>query len=148
MPANTDPQFCANGIVSSVLVTAANTASDGGGTIGTNIFLVCTAGSNGTYIDAIRFIPTGTTANTATTATVGRIFVSTQASGATTSSNTYLVGEVNLPAQTADSSTAAVVPIDFPMGFRLPASASILVTTHAAPAANTSQRAIAFGGDY
>ena len=36
----------------------------------------------------VRWIATGTTANTATGATVGRVFISQQTSGATTSANT------------------------------------------------------------
>jgi hypothetical protein len=134
--------------VGSVLVTAANTSSQGGGTIGTDIFLAFTAdATNGSFIQRVRLLPTGTAATT-TTATVGRIFISTQASGATTSSNTYLVAEVTLPAIAADNASAAAIWYDVTLGIPVPASATILVTNHAAPAANTAWRAVVFAGDY
>lgn len=136
------------GRFSSVLVTAANTSSQGGGTIATDIFLAFTAGANGSYVDKLRFIATGTAANTATTATVARVFISTQAAGATTSANTFLYQEVTLPVVTADSSTAAGNAFDVPFGFRLPANVTILVTNHAAPAATTAWRADVNGNDY
>jgi hypothetical protein len=147
MPGNTLPQFAATGIVGSVLVTAANTSSAGGGTIATDIFLANTSGTNGTWIDFIRWIPVAT-APTAMTATTLRIFFSTQASGATTSANTYLVHETTGPASSADSATVGVPYIDVFIGQRLPASMTVLVTNHAAPAANSNWRAIVFGGDY
>ena len=148
MPANSDPIFTKNGKIGSVLVTAANTSSQGGGTIGTTIFLAFTAdATNGSFVQRVRLIPTATAATT-TTATVARVFVSTVASGATTSANTYLVAEITLPAIAADNASTAVQPFDVPLGFALPASGTILITTHAAPAANTAWRAVVIGGDY
>jgi hypothetical protein len=96
----------------------------------------------------VRFIPTATTANTVTTATVARVFLSSVTSGATTSANTFLIGELTLSAQTADSSTAQVNWFDLLLGFAVPASYTILVTNHAAPAANTAWRACVIAGDY
>lgn len=148
MPGNTDPIWTRNGKISSVLVTAANTSSQGGGTIGTDIFLAFTADStNGSFVQRVRLIPTATTPTT-TTATVARIFISTQASGATTSANTFLVAEVTLPAIAADNASAAAIYYDVTLGVPLPASGTILVTNHASPAANTAWRATVFGGDY
>lgn len=147
MAGNTAPQFTENGVLSSVLVTAANTSSAGGGTIGTDIFLVYTAPADGTYVEYVRFIPVATSP-TNTTATVGRVFVSSQSSGATTSANTYLMGEAALPLQAADNASSAVNAIDIPINCRLAANQSILVSNHNAPAANTNWRAIVVGGDY
>jgi hypothetical protein len=148
MPANTDAIFTKNGKVSSVLVTAANTSSQGGGTIGTDIFLVGTAdATNGSFAQRVRFIPTGTAATT-TTGTVGRVFLSTQASGSTTSSNTYLWQEITLPAVGADNASAQANFFDVMLNIPLPASMSVLATNHAAPAANTAWRAILIFGDY
>lgn len=148
MPANTDPIWTKNGKVGSVLVTAANTSSQGGGTIGTDIFLAFTADStNGSFVQRVRCIPTATTPTT-TTATVGRIFISTQTSGSTTSSNTYLWDEIVLPALSADNASGAVPEFDIILNIPLPASNTILVTNHAAPAANTSWRFTVIGGDY
>lgn len=148
MASNISPNFTKNGVFSSVLVTAANTSSQGGGTIGTDIFKVVTAdASNGTYVDRVDFMPTATTPTT-TTATVGRVFISSVTSGATTSANTMLYGEVVLPATNADNASTSVAPISVPLGFRLPAGYTILVTNHAAPAANTNWRANAIAGDF
>lgn len=149
MAANTEPIFSKNGKIGSVLVTAANTSSQGGGTIGTDIFLAFTAdATNGSFIRQVRFIVTATTANTASTATVGRVFISSVTSGATTSANTFMIAEITLPSLTADSSTAGASYIDIPLGFPIPASYTILVTTHAAPAANSAWRAVVIAGDY
>lgn len=148
MAANSNPRFTRNGQIGSVLVTAANTSSQGGGTIGTDIFLAETAdATNGNFVERVRWIPTATTPTT-TTATVARVFASSVTSGATTSSNTYLLAEVTLPAVSADNATTAVQPIDIPLGITLPAGWTILVTNHAAPAANTAWRATVIGGEY
>ena len=149
MPANTDPIFSKNGHVESVLITAANTSSQGGGTIGTDIFKAFTAdATNGSYVDRVRFIATATAANTNTTATVARVFLSSQTTGATTSANTWLLGEITLPVISADSSSVGQQPYDVVLGFAIPAGYTILVTNHAAPAANTAWRATVIGGDY
>lgn len=147
MPANTAPIFTKAPKVGSVLVTAANTSSQGGGTVGTDIFLAFTAGADGSYIDRVRLIPTGTAATT-TTATVGRIFISSIASGSTTSANTWLVGEITLPAIAADNASAAATLYELPLGIGIQGTYTILVTNHAAPAANTAWRAMVLGGDY
>lgn len=106
------------GYLGSVLVTAANTSSAGGGTIATDIFLAASGdATNGMYVAYVRFIPVAT-APTTTTATVGRVFISTVDSGATTSSNTYLYQEVTLPAIAADNATAANFFYDVVLGSR------------------------------
>lgn len=149
MAANTDPIFSKNGKIGSVLVTAANTSSQGGGTIATDIFLAFTAdATNGSFVRQVRWIATATTANTATSATVGRVFISSVTSGATTSANTYMIAEVTLPSVSADSSTVAAGYIDIALGFPIPAGFTILVTNHAAPAANSAWRAVVIAGDY
>ena len=142
------PQFTKNGVLGSVLVTAANTSSQGGGTIATDIFKALTADTtNGTFVEYVRWIPTATTP-TSTGATVGRVFASSVTSGAVTSANTVLLAEVALPIIAADSATLAVNWIDIPINCRLPAGWTLLVTNHAAPAANTAWRANVVGGDY
>ena len=145
---NTDPIFVATPIIPSVQITAANTSSQGGGTIGTDIFLVDTSGADGTFWGIARFIPTATTPTT-TTATVGRLFASTQSSGATTSANTYLLAEVTLPAIAADNTTTAVTWFDVPLNQAVQTGMSLLATNHAAPAANSAWRVILLrSGDY
>jgi secreted PhoX family phosphatase len=149
MPGNATPQFTKNGIAGAVRVTAANTSSEGDSTIGTSSFLVFTAdATNGSFVEFVRWMPRASVALTATTATVGRLFLSTQSSGATTNANTNLLAEVTLPSVTADSNSQGNSPIDIPLNIRIPAGQSLLATTHAAPAANTSWGVQAFGGDY
>ena len=148
MAGNAIPQFCKNGAIGSVLVTAANTSSQGGGTIGTDIFKAFTAdATNGSFVEYVRFIATATTPTT-TTATVGRLFLSSVTSGATTSANTYLIAEMALPATAADNASTAGNPFDIAINLRVPSGWTILVTNHAAPAANTAWRLMTIGGDY
>lgn len=128
--------------------TTANTKNDGTGTIGTDILLAYTAGSSGAYIDRIRLHPVGSTAATATTATVGRIYISTQASGATTNANTRLWQEVACPAQTTDQTTTATNPLDIPVGIRIASSDTILFSMHHAAAANTAWEVTVIASDY
>lgn len=147
MAGNATPQFTKNGVIGSAISSAANTSSSGAGTIGTNIWKILTAGSEGTFVECVRFLPVAT-ATTTTTATVGRVFASSVTSGATTSADTFLVAETVLPAVSAGSASTAVNNLDVPVNFRLPAGWTLLFTTHAAPASNTNWRATAFGGDY
>lgn len=148
MPGNATPQFTRNGNITAVRITAANTSSEGDGTIGTTNFLVFTADAvNGSYVDYVRWMPRAT-APAATTATVGRLFLSTVAAGATTSANTNLIWEGTLPSQNADNATNAVSWVDAPIAMRIPPGQTILATTHAAPAATTSWAAMAIAGDY
>lgn len=149
MSANGSPRFTKNGVVGSAIVTAANTKSDGTGTIGTDIFKVVSGdASNGTFLEKLRLAAIASVASSGTTLTVCRIFVSSQPSGATTSANTYLIAEVSLPVQTADSPTVPTNPIEVPLGFTLPPNYTLLVTNHLAPAVNTNWRATVFGGDF
>lgn len=141
------PNLATTPRLSSVRVTAANTSSQGGGTIGTDIFLVGSVGASGSFVDRVRFSPTAT-APTTTTATVGRVFYSTVSSGATTNANTFLIGEVTLSAIAADNASASAPMFDVPVSINLPAGSTILVTNHAAPAANTAWVATLIGADY
>jgi hypothetical protein len=148
MAGNNDPIYTKAGVVGAIAVTAANTSSQGGGTVGTDIFLAFTAdATNGSFIRELRWSLAESTIATASTATVGRVFISSVGSGSTTSSNTHLWAEVALASQTP-SSTVAGSPIVIPLNLILPAGYFILVTNHAAPAANTHWKAIVVGGNY
>jgi hypothetical protein len=149
MPKNIDPPFTNAQKYGGVEITAANTRSDGVGTIGTDIFLVGTASaSEDAFLKRIELWPTASVAATATTATVARAFLSTQSSGATTAANTQPIGERALASQSAANSTTAVSPIVIPFNDTVPAGTSVLVTNHAAPATNTRWKAIAYWGEY
>ena len=148
MPGNNDPIWSKVGDIQAIAVTAANTSSQGGGTIGTDIFKAFEAdATNGGYVRELRWSLAESTIATASTATVGRVFVSSVTSGTTTSSNTHLIAEVALASQTP-SSTLAGVPVVIPLDFALPPGYTILVTNHAAPAANTHWKAVVVGGKY
>lgn len=148
MAANTSPIFPLTPNIGCAVPTAGNTKSDGQGTIGTDIFKAFTAGAAGAYVSKVKWTPTATAAATATTGTVGRVYVSSATSGAVTSANTFLLGEVALVSQTADSSTTPIVSLEVPINQAIPAGWTILVTNHVLPAASSAWQATVFGGDY
>lgn len=148
MAANTSPIFSLTPQIGVGAATAANTVGDGGGTIATDIFKVFTAGADGAWVSRIRFQAASSAAATNTTATVARVFVSSITSGATTNANTFLIAEVGLGVVAADHSTNATNPVDIQLNFALPASWTILITNHAAPAANTRWMATVYAGNY
>ena len=150
MPANTQPIFSLTPNVSSVTLTttAANTSSAGGGTVGTDIFKVFTTGSNGSFIQKIRFMSVASSANTTGVATTLRIFISSVGSSTTSASDTFLIGEVSVPAIASDNSTNATNYYDFILNVPVQASRFIHVSQHVAQTTNQNWVATAFGGDY
>jgi uncharacterized protein with beta-barrel porin domain len=128
--------------------TTANTKSDGVGTIGTDMLLLFTSGADGSFLNKIRFSPSASVAATATTASVIRVYLSTQSSGATTNANTHLIGEIAAPSQTADQTTTATNYLELPLGFAIQTGYSVLFSMHHAAAANTSWKGVCFAGDY
>lgn len=149
MAANTSPIFPLTPNVSWVAVGgAANTNSDGTGTIGTNIYKAFTAGANGSYIYRVRLSPVATTAATATAATVLRLYISSITSGSTTQTNTMLFAEVAAAAQTADQTTIATNYLEVVCNFIIPASYTVLISSHIVNNASTSWTGAVWGGDY
>lgn len=149
MPANTSPIFALTPNIGLAKVTAANTNSDGTGTVATDIFKAFTSGANGSWVARAIWSPVATAAGTGTAATVGRIFLSTIGSGSTTGGvNTWALGEVTLAAVTADSSSAPVNELALALSFAIPTGYFIHGTNHAAPNANTSWQLMVVGGDY
>lgn len=121
-------------------ISAANTAKDGTGTIGTNIFTIFTAdATNGSRIDSIRIKPLGTNV-----ATVLRVFVNNGATNATASNNS-LISEQTMLATTvtevaAQTDTIIALDIVLKPGYKLN------ITIGTAVAAGFAVTAI--GGDY
>lgn len=151
MAVNTAPIFTLTPVIAAATwlpATTANTKSDGTGTIATDILLVMTGGTNGSFINKVRLSPSASAAATNTTATVARLYLSTQSSGATTSSNTHLIAEVACPAQSADQTTTATNFVEIPCGFYIPSTQSLLVSMHHAAAASTAWHVVAFAGNY
>lgn len=145
MPANTAPIYSIAGHVESVATNntglivgpTANTALDGTGTL----YKLFTAGSNGSYVQKVRFRPVGSPA-----ATVCRIFISS--STTTNATNTWLYDEITLSAITL-SQTAATSVLEIPMNFALPASYLLYVTFGTSTgSAGTGYSVVAIAGDY
>src|ERR1700675_5094698 len=98
MAQNTSPIFSLVPNVSAAQLvngTTASARSDGVGTIGTDLLKAFTAGANGSFISRARISAYATTPTTET-ATIIRLFLSTQASGATTAANTFLIQELGV----------------------------------------------------
>ena len=152
MAQNTSPIFVLTPSIGTPVTftssTTANTKSDGTGTIGTDILKAFTAGSNGSYVSSVRFSPAASAAATATAATTLRVFLSNKTSGSTTNADTWLFQEIAAAAQTADQTTTATYYLEVPINRIIPASYTILVSSHIALNANTMWQAIVFGGDY
>jgi len=151
MAGNSQPQFTRQGNIGSALFggTALATSDGSGGTFGTSMVVVFSADStNGSYVEAIRILGVASTAATATAATVVRVYVSNTNTGSSSTTTSFLIAELALPAITADQTTTATNWYDLPLGFRLPASYYITVSSHIVNNANTNLRAVVFGGDY
>jgi hypothetical protein len=137
MPANTAPIFT---LLPEILwnssVTAANTTTDL--TSGT-IYDVFTGGTNGSYVQKIRFRHVGTNV-----ATVVRVWIN-NGGVTTTSANNTLFDEITIAANTV-SQTAASTNYELPLNFALPPSYRIYVTTGTVLAAGLDVTVI--GGDY
>ena len=145
MPANINPIYSIAGRVDSVannnsgLVVGptATTAQDGTGTM----YKAFTAGSNGSYVQKIRFRPVGTTA-----ATVARVFVSSNTT--TSNTNTWLYDEITLPAVTL-SQTAATSVFELPVNAALPANYLLYVTFGTSTgSAGNGYSVVTIAGDY
>ena len=137
MPANTAPIFT---LLPEILwnnsVTAANTTTDL--TSGT-IYDVFTGGTNGSYVQKIRFRHVGTNV-----ATVVRVWLN-NGSVTTTALNNTLFDEITIAANTV-SQTAASTNYELPLNFALPPSYRIYVTTGTVLAAGLDVTVI--GVDY
>ena len=148
---NTAPIFTGTPKVGFTTITTAQNNSQGSGTVGTNIYVGFSAGTNGSYLQKVRFTLGGATANTASTAAVLRVYISTVNTGTTTQANTYLYQEVTAASQTPNvvtTLTGATYPIDVPLNFAIPTGQYVLVGVSAVTSANTVWNAITFGGDY
>jgi hypothetical protein len=145
MAANTSPIYSIVGATDStafnntgtVTGPTANTAQDGSGTL----VKAFTAGTNGSYVQKIRFRPVGSPA-----ATVCRVFISTSSS--TSATNTWLYDEITLPAVTL-SQTAASSVFELPLNIALDPSFLLYVTFGTSTgSAGTGYSIVTIAGDY
>ena len=139
MPANTIPIMILSGNFLPGRIAAANTASDGSGTLVT----IVTAGANGSRVDGVRFISSQLTA-AAAAAKVFRIFLS-DASGL----NPRLIGEVAMVTATRSTTAigaTAIYTFDQAIIMRSGQIMSVCQSVYATAADQTD--ACAFAGDY
>ena len=139
MPANTSPIFTLTPEVmwANTITTANNTGDLTSGTV----YLVFTAGANGSYVQKIRIRHTG--ANSA--ATVLRVWIN-NGSVTTTAANNSLFDEITIAANATFVTNAASTNYELPLNFALPAAYTIYVTIGAATAGGLDATVI--GGDY
>jgi hypothetical protein len=139
MALNTNPIFISAGNFTPARIAAANTASDGSGSLVTLV----TAVTDGTRVDAVRFRNAQAT-NAASSAMVHRIFLSN-----TSGSSYRLVGEVATAAATRSASAigaTSVTTFDQPIIMK---SGQILAVVQSVYAGAQDQvDATAYAGDY
>jgi len=139
MPANTTPIFILTGNIAIATIAAANTASDGSGTLVTLV----TASQSGTRVDAVRFRNSQATA-AASSNMVHRIFL-TDAAGTTPT----LVGEVATATATRSVSAVGATSIftfDQPLIMKSGQLLRVIQSVYAG--ANDRFDAFAYAGDY
>ncbi len=88
------------------------------------------------------------TAPTTGVATTLRIFLSTVGSSTTTAADTFLIGEISVPAIASDATTSATNFYDFIINQAIPTGYFIHVTQHVAQTTNQNWVAVTFAGDY
>ncbi len=119
MAQNTAPIFTVTPDIGIALLTSAvNTDYTMATGISSSLF---TAGASGSYINKIRFKPSGSTS-----ATVIRVFLN-NGQATTTATNNSLYGEISLPAITL-SATLAQNDFEIPMNIALPANWRLFAT--------------------
>lgn len=151
MPANTTPIYTLTPNIGQARITAQQASSgrsDGGGTVGTDIFKTFTAGSNGSYVRDLVVKAVATAAATNTTATSIRVYRSTVGSGATTSADTKLIRELSIPVVSAANTATPAPDYTIPLGFAMASGDYLHVGSGAAIAANTEFHTTVTGGDY
>jgi hypothetical protein len=143
MPANTTPIFS---LVGAVEFTTVMSAANTGHVSGTTSYLVFSAGTNGSYVQKIRFrhIPNTGTANA--NSTVGRVWIN-NGSAVTAATNSTLFDEITIAANTT-SSVAASINYELPLNFALPPNYALYVTLGTAPTTGTFIQSTVIGGDY
>jgi len=139
MAANTTPIFTKQGNFTPARIAAANTASDGSGTLVTLV----TAVVDGTRVDGVRFINSQATA-AASGAKVLRIFL-TDTGGI----NSRLIGEVTMAAATRSTTVIGATSIyTFDQAIIMKSGQLISVCMSVYAGAQDQTDAIAYAGDY
>ena len=147
--ANTSPIWSAAPDAGKVVIDQASTNinTNTAGTIGTNTFLAFSTGTDGSFIQKIRFVFTSTTGAINSVATILNIYLSTVSSGSPTAAEATLLQGVQAAAQTLNTTTPPYI-IEVPLNVGLPTGRHILVGQTVAQSANSNWNAIVFAGDY
>ena len=143
MAANTSPIFILTPNLGTTRLVAANTASDGSGTV----YSLMVAGASGSRADAVRF-RNSQVALSASTAMIHRIFYSpTNQSGSATSK---LVGEVLTAAatRTAGTTIGATSIYTFDLPLIMPSGSGLFVAQSVYGGVQDQFDAQVFAGDY
>lgn len=153
MAANTSPIFTLTPNVgfARITTTYAQVKSDGtsAGSGADFVVKAFTAGANGSYVDVIRFFSVASAAATTGVATTLRAYLSTiSAPGATTTADTFLIGEISVPAINSSHSTNATNYYDIVLQKAIATGYYIHVSQHVAQTTNQAWNAVVFGGDY
>lgn len=143
MPANTTPIFS---LVGAVEFTTQMSAANTGHVSGTTSYMVFSAGTNGSYVQKIRFRHLPNTGVANANATVARIWIN-NGSAVGTAANSTLFDEITIAINTT-SSVAASTNYELPLNFALPPLYTLYVTLGTAPTAGTFIQATVIGGDY
>lgn len=130
------------------IITAASVVFDGSGTIATDVYKVFQAdATNGGFVQKI-ILAYVANATTTSVAAKMKFYISSATSGAVTNANAWYMGEVTLPATGALSTTAASPTFEFPVGFAIPLSYTILAKITVSQSASTGWMATAIAGKY
>ncbi len=145
MAANTAPIFCRrpNNQWVSIINTAANTATDGTGTVAT-VFTANSTEGEGAFIQTITVKPVSHTGSN-NVANVARFFLNNGSTNATASNNSF-IGELTLQATTG-SATASVQEFTFPLFKAIPDGYKINVCLGTTVGAGLGWYFTAWGGD-
>jgi hypothetical protein len=146
MAANTLPIFIKQGNFTPVRITAANIYPDLG-TSTTGCVLLVTGGTDGTRVDGVRFRNTATTQTATSTTMVHRVYLVT---GALSSANAKLVGEVVTATATRSASVigaTSIITFDQPI-IMVTGQTLYVSQSSVAAAAGDQFDACAFAGNY
>jgi hypothetical protein len=150
MTANTSPIWThtPNIGTADIATATANVNTTAPGTIGTNCFLLFSSDIDGSYLQKIRFSFISTTGIISSVATTLQVYLSTINTGATSTTNTDLIANVQAAAQTITTTTTAPYQIEIPFNFAIPANRYILISQSVAQNANSNWQGLAIGGNY
>ena len=158
MPANTTPIFSLTPNIGTVLIgtTSAQVKSDGtsAGTGTDLMYSAFASGTNGSFVQRVRFNCVASAAAVNSVATTLRVYLTTvntavgSAAGATTNANTFLLAEISVPIISASNSTNATNYYEVPLNIAIPTGRWIYVSQHIAQTSNQAWNVKVIGGDY